>query len=147
MEVLLYRVLLYIHVSSAILSVGPFFVLIPIAKKLESAGQGVQQAYIGIFRTSVRLVKHAGHVLVGSGVLLIVNSHWAWTTSWIVATLMVMGASVFFLARAFTPVLKKFDEPGADQHFLVKKLTRSVWIYLFLLMLMLWFMVAKPVLW
>ncbi|MDA6131419.1 hypothetical protein OSK38_29135, partial [Escherichia coli] len=58
-----------------------------------------------------------------------------------------MGGSVFFLARAFSPVLKKFDAPGADQQFLVRKLTRSVWIYLFLLMLMLWFMVAKPVLW
>ena len=144
---ILYRILLYIHVSSAILSVGPFFVLIPIVNKMESAEPVVQQAYISIFRTSVRLVKHAGHVLVGSGVLLIVNSHWGWTTSWIVATLAVMGGSVFFLARAFSPVLKKFDAPGADQQFLVRKLTRSVWIYLFLLMLMLWFMVAKPVLW
>ncbi|URM32779.1 hypothetical protein LLY41_21135 [Cytobacillus firmus] len=144
---ILYRILLYIHVSSAILSVGPFFILIPIVNKLGAAHHGIQQAYIGIFRTSVRLVKHAGHVLVGSGILLIVNSHWSWTTSWIVATLAVMGLSVFFLARAFTPVLRKFDEPGADQHFLIRKLTRSVWIYLFLLMLMLWFMVAKPVLW
>lgn len=143
----LYRVLLYLHVSSAILSVGPFFVLIPIIKKLESVQTEVQQAYLDIFRTSVRLVKHAGHVLVGSGVLLIVYSSWAWTTSWVVATLVVMGASALFLARAFTPVLKKFDKPGADQTFLVRKLTRSLWIYVFLLMLMLWFMVAKPVLW
>lgn len=142
-----YRIILFLHVSSVVLSVGPFFLLIPIVKKMKSAEVIVQQAYIGIFRISVRLVKHAGHVLVGSGILLIIYSGWTWKTPWVVATLFVMFASVFFLARAFTPVLRKFDEPKPDKEYLVKKLTRSVWIYLFLLMLMLWFMVTKPVLW
>jgi hypothetical protein len=142
-----YRILLFIHVSSVILSIGPFFILIPIVKKLQSAEADVQQAYIDIFRMSVRLVKHAGHVLVGSGVLLIIYSAWTWTTSWVVATLLVMFGSVFFLARAFTPVLRKFDEPNPDKPLLVKKLTKSLWIYILLLMLMLWFMVTKPVLW
>jgi hypothetical protein len=142
-----YRVILFIHVSSAILSVGPFFILIPIVKRLPLVETDVQQAYIEIFRISVRLVKHAGHVLVVSGVLLIAYSGWTWTTSWVIATLMVMFGSVFFLARAFSPVLKKWTEPNSDKLFLAKKLTKSVWIYIFLLILMLWFMVTKPVLW
>jgi hypothetical protein len=144
---LFYRLIIYVHVSSVILSAGPFFVLVPILKKMKSAGNEVQQAYIDIFKISIRLVKHAGHVLVGSGVLLIAYSSWTWTTSWVVATLAVMFGSVFFLARAFSPVLKKFNEPDADKPLLIKKLTRSVWIYVFILMLMLWFMVAKPTLW
>ncbi|HYK73865.1 MAG TPA: hypothetical protein VEV44_12205 [Pseudoneobacillus sp.] len=142
-----YRIILFLHVCSVILSIGPIFVLIPIAKKLKAAESDIQQVYIDIFRSAVRTVKHAGHVLVSTGVLLIVYSQWTWTTPWVVATLLVMLASGFFLARAFTPVLRKFNEPNQDKIFLVKKLTQTVWIYLFLLMIMLWFMVAKPVLW
>ncbi|QED46553.1 DUF2269 family protein [Cytobacillus dafuensis] len=142
-----YRLILYIHVGSAILSIGPFVVLIPIAKKLHEAEHEVQQAYLNIFRSSVRLVKHAGHVLVVSGALLIAMGHWTWKTSWIIATLAVMFGSVFFLARAFTPTIRKFHEPGQDQTQLIKKLSWSTWLYLILLMVMLWFMVVKPVLW
>ncbi|MFD2445346.1 hypothetical protein ACFSO7_15385 [Bacillus sp. CGMCC 1.16607] len=142
-----YRILIYLHVSSVILSVGPFFILIPIVKKLKSAEYQVQQAYIDIFGISIRLVKHAGHVLVGSGVLLIAYGPWTWATSWVIATLAVMFGSVFFLARAFSPVLRKFNDPDVDKLHLIEKLSRSVWIYLFILMIMLWFMVAKPTLW
>lgn len=62
-------------------------------------------------------------------------------------TLAVMFSSVFFLARAFSPVLKKLAEPEADQSALTGKLNRSLWIYILLLLLMLWFMVDKPTLW
>lgn len=144
---LLYQIFLYLHVSSAILSIGPFFILIPIVKRLNKVNDEVQHAYIQIFQMSVRLVKHAGHVLVGSGVLLIAYSHWTWNTPWVIATLFVMFGSIFFLARAFSPVLNQFDDSNSDKLKLVKKLHRSLWIYLFLLMLMLWFMVTKPVIW
>ncbi|MBU8880381.1 hypothetical protein BGM26_15620 [Bacillus sp. FJAT-29790] len=144
---ILYRFILYIHVSSAVLSIGPFVVLIPIVKKLRTADSEVKRAYIEIFRSAVRLVKHAGHVLVGSGALLIYMGHWTWKTSWIVATLAVMLGSAFFLARAFTPTIRKFHEPEQNQVILIKRLTWSTWLYLILLMFMLWFMVAKPVLW
>ncbi|WP_066295280.1 hypothetical protein [Bacillus sp. FJAT-29937] len=143
----LYRFILYIHVGSAVLSIGPFFVLIPIAKKLRAAEHEVQLAYLDIFRLSVRLVKHAGHLLVGSGALLIAMGHWTWKTPWIIATLAVMFGSVFFLARAFTPIFRKFHEPEQDQQLLVQKLLKSTWLYLILLMVMLWLMVVKPPLW
>lgn len=144
---IVYQLLLYTHILSAVASIGPFFVLLVLIKKMQTAGMDAQQAYIYVFTSSVRLVKHAGHVLVASGALLIINGPWPWSTSWVVMTIIIMFSSIFFLARAFSPTLRKFDEPGADKQMLVNKLYRSVWIYIFLLMLMLWFMTMKPNLW
>ncbi|MFF3024904.1 hypothetical protein ACFVRR_19995 [Gottfriedia sp. NPDC057948] len=144
---MLYRMLLYIHIASVILSIGPFFVLIPILKKLHTSKSAIQQSYLDVFRFAVRLAKHAGHVLVGSGVLLVLVGHWSWKTSWIVMTILLLVSSLFFLARAFSPTIRKFSEPTHDQRMLIQKLRRSIWIYIVLLMVMLWFMVVKPALW
>lgn len=144
---MMYQLLVYIHVFSAILSIGPFFVLFPLLKKLRQATSDTEQACIDVFQSAIRLVKHAGHVLVGSGILLMLIGPWPWTTSWVVMTIAVMVSSIFFLARAFTPTLKQFNEPSANKQQLVDKLYRSLWIYIFLLTIMLWFMVVKPVLW
>ncbi|MGI2328593.1 hypothetical protein [Planococcus sp. YIM B11945] len=143
----MYTFLLYAHIMSAAVSIGPFFVLVPLVKRMGNAEGAVLQSHIVTFKSATRLVKHAGHVLVASGILLIWQSSWQWSSSWIVLTLAVMFGSIFFLARAFTPKLRKLGEPNADKHGLVKKLNRSLWIYIFLLLLMLWFMVAKPALW
>ncbi|MFK2826206.1 hypothetical protein QYG89_11075 [Bacillus sp. B190/17] len=143
----IYQLLLYIHISSTIASIGPFFILIPLTKKMRGAEAGVQQAYLHVFILAVRLVKHGGHVLVASGALLIMNGPWPWGTSWVIMTIVIMFSSAFFLARAFSPTIKKFSQPEANKQALVDKLYRSAWIYVFLLMLMLWFMTAKPVLW
>ncbi|MGM7634964.1 hypothetical protein [Bacillus sp. Hm123] len=144
---MMYQLLVYVHVFSAILSIGPFFVLFPLLKKLRLATLETEQACIDVFQSAIRLVKHAGHVLVGSGILLMLIGPWPWTTSWVVMTIVVMVSSIFFLARAFTPTLKQFNEPSANKRQLVDKLYRSLWIYIFLLTIMLWFMVVKPVLW
>lgn len=144
---MLYTLILFAHIMSAILSIGPFFVLIPLLKRMEGVAENVLEAQIQTFRSAIRLVKHAGHVLVASGVLMIWLGYWPWSTSWIVMTLAIMFASVFFLARAFKPTLKKFESPGADRKILIEKLNRSVWVYIFLLLVMLWLMVAKPQLW
>ena len=144
---MLYRLLLYIHISSVILSIGPFFVLIPILKKLRTSQYAIQQSYLDVFRFAVRLAKHAGHVLVGSGVLLVLAGSWSWKTSWIVMTILLLVSSLFFLARAFSPTIRKFSEPDQDKGMLIHLLRRSIWIYIALLMVMLWFMVVKPTLW
>ncbi|MGG0175747.1 hypothetical protein [Gottfriedia acidiceleris] len=144
---MLYRLLLYIHIASVILSIGPFFVLIPILKKLHTTQSAIQQSYLDVFRFAVRLAKHAGHVLVGSGVLLVLAGHWSWKTSWIVMTILLLVSSLFFLARAFSPTIRKFSEPNHDKKLLIHLLRRSIWIYIVLLMIMLWFMVVKPTLW
>lgn len=143
----MYTVVLYLHIFSAILSIGPFFVLLPLVKRMDGAEDVVLSSQIATFRSAVRLVKHAGHVLVATGALLIWQSGWAWTDSWIALTLAVMAGSIFFLARAFKPVLRKFEEPGADRGVLLRELNRSIWLYVLLLGLMLWLMVAKPAFW
>ncbi|CAM3960125.1 DUF2269 family protein [Mesobacillus zeae] len=143
----LYQLLVYIHVVSVIVSIGPFFILLNIAGRLRSAGPDETEAFLGIFRFAVRLTKHAGHVLVGTGVLLIYLGPWSWQTPWIAMTLFIMFASIFFLASAFSPKLKKFSDPYQDKNKLISKLTRSTWIYIALLVAMLWFMVVKPGLW
>jgi hypothetical protein len=143
----LYRIVIYIHVLSVIASIGPFFILLPIVKKLLIAKESELDAYLNTFRFVVRLSKHAGHVLVGSGVVLVVSGPWTWETPWIVMTLILLFCSLFFLARAFSPTLRKFHEEGYNRKELVAKLKRSVWIYIALLSAMLWFMVVKPSFW
>jgi len=140
----LYRLIIYLHVSSSIVSIGPFFLLIPVLKKLRQAKDAELAAYLHTFHLVVRLTKHAGHVLIISGILLIWLGPWTWKTPWIIMTLVVMFSSIFFLARAFTPKLRRFREKDADKVGLVKQLTRSLWMYITLLMIMLWFMVVKP---
>ena len=142
----MYTFVLFAHILSAVLSIGPFFVLLPLIKRMETATGNVLDSHIATFKSATRLVKHAGHVLVATGVLLILQGPWQWSTSWVVCTLAVMVASIFFLARAFTPILRQFGG-GVDHMLLVKKLNRSLWIYILLLLLMLWFMVDKPMFW
>lgn len=142
-----YTLLLYVHILSAIMSIGPFFVLIPIIRKLRVAEDAAQNAYLDTFRSAIRLAKHAGHVLVGSGILLVVRGSWPWSTSWIVMTILLLTGSLLFLARAFSPKIRRYTEPDQDKETILRLLARSVWIYLALLMTMLAFMVAKPVVW
>jgi hypothetical protein len=143
----LYRILIYLHVSSTVVSIGPFFILIPVLAKLRQAKDAELAAYLHTFQMVVRLTKHAGHVLIISGILLIWLGPWTWKTPWIILTLVIMFSSLFFLARAFTPKLRKFSEDQADKGQLVNQLTRSLWMYITLLMIMLWFMVVKPSFW
>ncbi|MCM3653217.1 DUF2269 family protein [Metabacillus litoralis] len=147
MEYLFYRILIYIHVLSAIVSIGPFFILFPLVKKLQVSNDTELDAYLHTFRFIVRLTKHSGHVLVVSGILLVVSGPWTWGTPWIIMTLIILFCSLLFLARAFSPTLRKFHEENQNREELAAKLNRSIWIYIILLLAMLWFMVGKPVLW
>ncbi|WP_342542322.1 DUF2269 family protein [Paenisporosarcina sp. FSL H8-0542] len=139
--------IVFIHVLSAVLSVGPLFVLFVVLRKMQESDRQLDQSHISIFRSVVRLIKHAGHVLVGSGVLLIIIGPWSWYTSWIVMTIALMVVSIFFLARAFSSILKRFDDVEADRFSLISKLRKATWIYIILLVLMLALMVIKPTLW
>ncbi|EFM09677.1 conserved hypothetical protein [Paenibacillus curdlanolyticus YK9] len=142
-----YSVLLYIHILSAIMSIGPFFIFIPVMKKLKAAEPLEQNAYLSTFRSAIRLAKHAGHVLVASGILLVLVGSWAWSTSWIVMTIVLLVGSLLFLARAFSPKIRKFNEPDQNKDAIIRLLNRALWIYLALLLCMLAFMIVKPTLW
>jgi hypothetical protein len=147
MNYLLYQIVIYIHVISVIASIGPFFILLPLVKKLKAAKESELTVYLDTFRFVVRLSKHSGHVLVGSGVLLVLFGPWTWGTPWIVMTLIILFCSLFFLARAFSPTLQRFREDEQSKEKLATKLNRTIWTYIILLMAMLWFMVVKPTLW
>jgi hypothetical protein len=144
---LYYRIIIYLHVLSVVASIGPFFILLPMIKKLRIASGKEMTSYLDTFRFTVRLSKHAGHVLVGSGILLVILGPWSWDTPWIVMTLITMFCSLFFLARAFSPTLRKFDDDQEEREPLIAKLKRTILTYLILLLAMLWFMVIKPDLW
>ncbi|EMR05113.1 hypothetical protein C772_02958 [Bhargavaea cecembensis DSE10] len=142
-----YQLILYVHVFSAALSIGPFFVLVPLIGRMRSAGQDALDVQLSVFQSAVRIVKHAGHLLVLSGVLLIVLSGYRWTDSWVAMTILVMFASIVFLARAFKPVIREIKIDGAGRQRLLSVLNRNLWSYILLLMLMLYFMVVKPDFW
>lgn len=143
----MYTILIFIHILSAVSSIGPFFVLLPLVERMKEAERPVLAAQIATFKSAIRIVKHAGHVLVLSGALLIWQGPWGWTTSWIVLTITIMVGSVVFLASAFSPVLRQFKKPGADQQATCRKLRTSLWLYILILLAMLWLMVDKPMLW
>ncbi|MGN7383737.1 hypothetical protein [Paenibacillus sp. SAFN-117] len=143
----MYSLLLYVHILSGVASIGPFLILFPLLPKMRRATQESLSHYVPMFKYAVRLCKHAGHVLVISGALLIWITHWTWLTSWVVMTLVVMFGSLFFIARAFSPALRKIMEPEADKEALTAKLRLNLILYLILMLLMMWFMVAKPELW
>ncbi|HEY9569667.1 MAG TPA: hypothetical protein VIR26_01655 [Metalysinibacillus sp.] len=142
-----YLFLLFTHVLSAVLSIGPLFVLLPLLTKMKTATDEQMKVYLVAFQAAITIVKHAGHVVVPTGFLLIWLGGFSWFTSWAVATLAVMVGSVFFLAAAFKPTIKTFQTPVYHQQQFVKKLTRAVWLYIGLLLIMLWLMVVKPTLW
>jgi len=143
----LYPWLVFIHAVSAMISIGPFFVLIPMLGKLRKAEEPVLSSYLDSFQFVVRLSKHSGHVLVVSGLLLLWLGGWPWTTPFILGTWIVLIASLIFMARAFSPTIRRLRQPDHNRVRLVNKLARSLYIYMFVLFVMLWLMIMKPALW
>jgi len=138
---------LYIHVLSAVVSIGPLFALIPILKRMEKAQESEMSGFVQSFQSAITVVKHAGHVLVISGVMLIVISGWTWTTSWVLLTNIVMVGSIVFLARAFKPTIQTFGTAEYNRLEFIVKLRKKTWQYIALLLIMLWLMVVKPTFW
>jgi uncharacterized membrane protein len=144
---MLHTLFLFIHILSAVVSIGPLVTLIPLTKKMESADENEMVGYVRSFQVAITTVKHAGHVLVLSGAILVIISGWTWKDSWIVLTLAVMFLSIVFLARAFKPTLQTFGTSGYRKEEFVAKLRKATWKYILLLLIMLWLMVDKPMLW
>ncbi|AXH99561.1 hypothetical protein DV702_07240 [Sporosarcina sp. PTS2304] len=142
-----YGAVVFAHVVSAVISVGPLFLLLPLIRRLRTATAEAEDIYLAFIRVIIRLVMHAGHVLVVSGILLLLSGPWPWYTSWVILTLAVMLVSGFFLATGFSVVLKKFHESGHEKEVIITKLHKTAWIYISLMLVMLWLMVQKPVVW
>lgn len=143
----IYGILVYSHIVSAVLSIGPLFILMPIIRRLRGVDAAIEQAYLSVIKIIIRIVMHAGHVLVFSGVLLLILGPWPWYTSWVIMTLAVLLLSAVFLSRGFTLVLRKFHDAGVDKNVMLSRLNRTSWTYIGLMLIMLWLMVQKPMIW
>jgi hypothetical protein len=145
---MIYSFVLYLHIFSVIPSLGPFFILFPLLRKLRSASTDELIIYLPTFTFAIRLSKHSGHVLVPSGVLLMWLGHVSWLTSWVLLTIFILVSSLYFIARAFTPTIRMLAIPEHNnRQVLVNKLRSSLLLYVVLMMIMLWFMVNKPNFW
>jgi hypothetical protein len=143
----MFTILIYTHILSAVMSIGPFGVLFPMLQRMRSSSRDQLARDLDTFQFVVRLSKHAGHVLVASGFLLVWLGGWSWTTPWLIATWVILFGGLFFFARAFSPIIRKLREEDSDRSIWLIKLNRALWAYVLILLLLMWFMVAKPSLW
>ena len=147
MNITFYTTIVFLHVVSAVLSIGPLFIIIPLINRLRKMILAEEDIYLSLIQVIVRVVMHAGHALVATGALLVLFGPWPWYTSWVVMTVFVMGLSAVFLATGFTRVLRVLNTPGTSKNELINRLNRTSWIYIILMLIMLWLMVQKPVIW
>ncbi|WJY27902.1 hypothetical protein [Sporosarcina trichiuri] len=142
-----YTLIVYVHVVSAVVSVGPLVVLFPLIRKMRTASAGEESMLLSLFKWTIRFVMHAGHVLVVTGVLLLIFGPWPWYTSWVIVTVGVMMLSIVFLASGFSKVLSRFPDEPENRDGLLRTLKETAWRYILLLLVMLYLMVAKPSFW
>ena len=144
---MLYTFILYIHIISAIGSVGPLFVLLVLLNRMKKLRGNEWNGYVQSLQGSIDVVRHAGHLVVISGILLIVFGNWSFTHSWVVLTLILLVASLVFLASAFKPTMQTYGSDAFNKEQFITTLQRNTWIYIMLLLIILGLMVYKPILW
>ncbi|MGC5327487.1 hypothetical protein ACPW7N_18750, partial [Brevibacillus sp. SYSU BS000544] len=94
------------------------------------------------------VIKHAGHVLITSGVLQIWVGGWSVFTPWILSSLVIILGALFFIARAFTPIINALLESGdTDIQPLIFRLARASFLYALIMIFVGYLMLAKPSLW
>jgi uncharacterized membrane protein len=144
---MLYESIVYIHVVSAVVAIGPLFSIFPILKRMEKAEERDIKGIVEGLRGVVRAVSLAGHVLVPSGILLIWLSGWSWKTSWVFATIILLVASLLFLARAFKPAWRIAEADFFQKEAFIRVMKKAAVLYIAIMLVMLWLMVVKPQLW
>lgn len=145
---LLYEIALFIHITNAIVTIGPLFaifVLLGRMKKVEEDAK-LEGAIEGL-RAMIRTVEIGGHYIVPTGLVLVLLGEWNWSTSWIVVTLIFLGACLIVLAKAFKPATKLIGTPQFTKALFIKKMYVATFVYMLIMVVLLWLMVAKPVFW
>jgi len=103
--------------------------------------------YVASLQGSIDVVRHAGHAVVITGILLVLLGGWSFTHSWVVLTLILLVASLVFLARAFKPTMQTYGSDAFNKEQFVYTLQKNTWIYIVLLLLIIALMVFKPIIW
>lgn len=144
----MYLFLVNIHIVSAIVSTIPVLLFIPILIELRRATVSRRADLLAIYSKIVWVIKHAGHVLITSGVLQIWVGGWSVFTPWILSSLVIILGALFFIARAFTPIINALLESGdTDIQPLIFRLARASFLYALIMIFVGYLMLAKPSLW
>lgn len=144
---MLYKMIVFIHVVSAVAAIGPLFSIFPILARIEKAKDRDIKGLIEGLRGVVRAVSLGGHVLIISGIVLLWMSGWSWKTSWILATIILLIVSLFFLAKAFKPAWRIAESEHFQKGAFIAVMKRATILYIIIMLMMLWLMVVKPQLW
>lgn len=144
---MMYKIALFLHVLSAVVATGPLFAIFPMLKRMEKVEGTLEQGIIEGLRGAVRAVSLAGHFLVPTGIILLLFSGWSWKTSWVLATIMMLIASLLFLAKAFKPAWHIAEAKHFDKPLFIRTMRSATIKYILIMIVMLWLMVAKPQLW
>ena len=144
---MLYKMIVFTHVVSAVAAIGPLFSIFPILARIEKAKERDIKGLIEGLRGVVRAVSLGGHVLIISGIVLLWMSGWSWKTSWILATIILLIVSLFFLAKAFKPAWRIAESEHFQKDVFIAVMKRATILYIIIMLMMLWLMVVKPQLW
>lgn len=145
---MLYEIALFIHIINAVVTIGPLFAILVMLgrmKKLEEDSK-FEGAIEGL-RAMIRTVEIGGHYIVPTGLILVMLGGWSWSTSWIVVTLIFLGACLIVLAKAFKPATKLLGTPAFTRALFIRKMYVATFVYLLIMAVLLWLMVAKPAFW
>ena len=144
---MIYKIALFLHVLSAVVATGPLFAIFPMLKRMEKVEGALEQGMIEGLRGAVRAVSLAGHFIVPTGIILLLFSGWSWNTSWVLATIIMLLASLLFLAKAFKPAWYLAEAANFDKRLFIRTMRNATIKYILIMIAMLWFMIAKPQLW
>ena len=144
---MMYKIVLFLHVLSAVVATGPLFAIFPMLKRMEKEEGALEQGIIEGLRGAVRAVSLAGHFLVPTGIIVLLFGGWPWQTSWVLATIIMLIASLLFLAKAFKPAWRIAEAPHFDRPLFIRTVRNATMKYILIMLVMLWLMVAKPQLW
>ena len=144
---MIYKIALFLHILSAVVATGPLFAIFPMLKRMEKVEGALEQGIIEGVRSAVRAVSLAGHFIVPTGVILLLFSGWSWRTSWVLATIILLVASLLFLAKAFKPAWRIAEAEHFDKRLFIRTMRSATIKYILIMIVMLWLMVGKPQLW
>ena len=144
---MIYKIALFLHVLSAVVATGPLFAIFPMLKRMEKVEGVLEQGMIEGLRGAVRAVSLAGHFIVPTGIVLLLFSGWSWKTPWVLATTIMLVASLLFLAKAFKPAWRIAEAANFDKRLFIRTMRSATIKYILIMIVMLWLMVAKPQLW
>ena len=147
MRRVIYKIALFLHIVSAVVAIGPLFAIFPMLKRMENAHGILEQGIIEGLRGAVRAVSLAGHFIVPTGLVLLLFGGWSWKTSWVLATILMLVASLLFLAKAFKPAWRIAEAEDLDKLLFIRTMRSATLKYILIMLIMLWLMVAKPQLW